>query len=237
MRTGCQGPFCHGTGGWCGCNCKCCPPPCCPVIAVRFSCGSDCGPHAMAPQFPAVQWNVPSQPLPKLPDFSLGPIISEDGTFSFHNTNCSIPCETVCVELRCGGSLPCCCLELLNGQILAVGNGYVTAPTTVNITDCGIGYVYINGLPPPVFVQDCELITVSIVTSDPLCCICHQVNISCGACPPTMLAMAPLWKRKIDKRTGKVKVSPSTGKPVVVISKDELRRRVKNRLLKSRRKK
>jgi hypothetical protein len=37
----CTPPFCLGTGGWCGCNCGCCPP--CPVyteITTKWWCGS-----------------------------------------------------------------------------------------------------------------------------------------------------------------------------------------------------
>lgn len=32
----CDPPFARGTGGWCGCNCKCCPPPSCSPITYEF---------------------------------------------------------------------------------------------------------------------------------------------------------------------------------------------------------
>ncbi len=243
MKTGCQGPFCHGTGGWCGCNCKCCPPPCCPVIAVYFQCGAPYSPSNPAgcvfptPMAPWAELDLPL-PIPELPKFSHKPIISEDSKFMFGSgpIPCSVPCETICVELRCGGmGMPCCCLELLNGRILSVGNGYVTAPSTVTIPGrCDIADVYINGLPPPVFVLDCEEIVVTVVPRDTTCCQCQQINVACAPCPITTFALKPLWKRKIDSRTGKSKYDPRTGKPLLRINKNELMRRVLSRIKKSR---
>ena len=37
--TKCTGPYKRGTGGYCGCECKCCPPPTAGVI-WRFCCSS-----------------------------------------------------------------------------------------------------------------------------------------------------------------------------------------------------
>lgn len=248
MRTGCQPPYCHGTGGFCGCNCNCCPPPCCPVIAAYFDCGALRSPlNPAGCDFPtpfAATWdNLHLQtPVPdELPDFNNNPIFSADGDFTLGcgSVPCSIPCRTVCVELRCGGmGMPCCCLELLDGVIYAVGNGYVTAPTTVDMGDCGIGTVLINGLPPPVFVEDCEIITVEIVTqiltidagSCPCMCRCTLIDLQCAPCFTPMAMTKPLWKRKVDARTGKTKLNPNTGKPIIVIDKNELMKRIKKRL-------
>ena len=238
MSTGCQGPYCHGTGGWCGCNCKCCPPPCCPHISVYFACGSpsnDCKdtppPHAMA------NWNVKLKSLKEtnLPDFDPTPIISDDGRFTFGSGNdpCpSIPCTTICVELSCGGMTPCCCLELLEGKIYAVGNGHVTAPESVPIPDpqgnCGDATVLINGKTPPVFVHDCDEIKVTI--SSDSCCPCDQIAVRCAPCPTSLASRKALFKRKVDQRTGKPKINPKTGKPIIYLDKAELKKRILSRI-------
>ena len=259
MITGCQPPYCHGTGGFCGCNCKCCPPPCCPVIAVYFDCGALCTPLNPEGCNPcettpfAAKWDslALQTPVPEnLPEFNNKPIFSAGGDFTLGcgSIPCSIPCRTVCIEIKCGGlDMPCCCLELIDGVIYAVGNGYVTAPTTVDMEDCGIGTILINGLPPPVFVNDCEIITVQIITeiltieagSCPCACECCLIDIKCAPCiTPMAMATKPIWKRKIDPRTGKTKINPKTGRPIIVIDKNELIKRALNRLnkLKGRRK-
>ncbi len=33
----CGPPYKRGSGGWCGCDCKCCPPPSCPVIKYKVT--------------------------------------------------------------------------------------------------------------------------------------------------------------------------------------------------------
>ncbi len=250
MRTGCQPPYCHGTGGFCGCNCNCCPPPCCPVISVYFDCGTPyndpdnlAGCHFDAMPFATTAWdNLEIQPQvsPDLPNFSDTPIFSENGDFTLGcgSVPCSIPCSTVCVEVECGGfGMPCCCLELLDGKIYSVGNGYVTAPTTIDVGGCGIAYVYLNGSPPPIFVNDCEEIVVTIsgftvaFGSCPCPCRCEQIDIKCSPCvTPMAMAAKPLWKRKIDPRTGKTKLNPNTGRPIIVINKKELMKRVLKRI-------
>lgn len=250
MSTGCQPPYCHGTGGFCGCNCKCCPPPCCPVISVYFQCCQPMPLELTQSAATSLAWdNLPLNGpiLEKLPEFSEEPIISEDGNFSlgFGSGPPSCPCVTTCVELQCGGfGMPCCCLELLDGVIYSVGNGYVTAPTTVNVPGCGEATVLINGLPPPVFVNDCDIIVVTlmVIVTDPPCCTsqCYQIDVQCSPCPSPM-AMAgdsprtPLWKRKIDPRTGKTKINPNTGRPIITVSKSELLKRVIKRINQSKR--
>lgn len=241
MNTGCQGPYCHGTGGFCGCNCKCCPPPCCPVISVYFQCCPPPSSGLTSQPAPATSWdNLPVDiPIAKeLPDFTSKPIFSEDKRFilGLGSNPPSCPCETTCVELQCGTNLPCCCLELLGGIIYSVGNGYVTAPSTIEVPNCGMANVFINGLSPPVFVNDCEEINVSLVVTDMSCCPtqCVQIEALCSPCPLMMTAKTPLWRRKIDARTGKTKINPTTGKPIILLNKAELIKRVLSRKKKSR---
>lgn len=250
MQTGCQGPFVNGTGGFCGCNCKCCPPTCCPVVAVYFECGapysvdnpSGCMfPMSLAPVENPL-WAEFSTPVPDIPGFSTELIQSKDGKFTLGTGSvpCSVPCSNICVELRCGGGdTPCCCLQVVNGKIIAVGNGYVTAPTSVMIdSECVSATVFLNGMPPPIFINDGQEIVVTLTPEETECCQCVQNNVLCAPCPVSMgfaVKRVPLWKRKTDSRTGKVKINPKTGRPLVVWNKAELLRRIQERLRKSRR--
>jgi len=160
-------------------------------------------------------------------------------TLGYGSIPTSCPCETVCVELACGGITPCCCLELLDGVIYSVGNGYVTAPTTVNVAGCGTGIVYINGLPPPVFVNDCEEINVTIELAGDGCCnVCYPIDAVCAPCPLSVMMakpQRPLVKRKTDPRTGKTKLNPNTGKPLFVVDKAELLNRIRKKIALSKR--
>lgn len=249
-KTGCEGPFKNGTGGWCGCNCKCCPPPCCQIISVYFQCGAPLTPEnpygcdfeESCASFTPMSCDPPLSFMPpQIPKFNLKPIVSEDKKFTLGggSTTCSVPCDTVCVEVYCGGILPCCCLQLIGGIIYAVGNGYVTAPSTVEIPGCGEANVLLNGMTPPIFVLDGEIVTVTL-TFDPeypeCCCCCEQIDIDCSPCSGAFANKQSLWKRKVDPRTGKTKINPKTGKPMIVINKKELIKRVISRIRSSRRK-
>lgn len=238
--TGCNGPFKRGRGGInaCGCNCKCCPPCCYGVVSVFFDCGG-----AQSPTNPAgCDFTVtPFQMAPpqQMPTFSNFPILSANGQFILGPTTCpsSVPCQTVCVPVKCGGNnCPCCCIEICDGNtLLSVGNGYVTAPSTVTVDGCLTFTVLINGLPPPVFVCDAEPICVTLAHDpDDPCCRCEPISVQPGCCPPTpgvaftglvAYQRRPLWKRKTDPETGKLKINPYTGKPIIILDKSELVRR------------
>lgn len=270
MQTGCQGPFVNGTGGFCGCDCKCCPPTCCKIISVFFQCGADfsmdnpdgckfsmsllsltedpllaeCGPFPNLEAPISLIWAdlVSHIPIPELPKFHTEPILSEGGQFRLGGGSvpCTVPCKNICVEVTCGGGpTPCCCLQLTDGKIISVGNGYVTAPTTVPIdNDCTEGTVFLNGMAPPIFVNDGQQITVTVTPQDTDCCECQQTDIQCAPCPMSMGFASkgfPLWKRKTDSRTGKIKINPKTGLPIIVINKAELKRRILERTSSSRR--
>jgi len=231
---------------------------------VYFDCGSPYGEYSpegcfglscapftlnMANSQPLKQAENPSwanlalpTPTPALPEFSNIPIRSKDGKFQLGTGSvpCTIPCSNVCVELTCGGGpTPCCCLQLKDGKIYSVGNGHVTAPSTVDIqSSCVYAYVYINGLPPPVFVCDGQEIVVTLVPIEEECCCCQQVDVQCGPCETQMGFAAkqiPLWVRKTDKLTGKTKIDPETGLPLLAINKAALLRRIQERAMKSRR--
>ena len=242
--TGCQPPYKNGTGGS-FCCCRCCPPPCCPCIMVYFQCGSplstanpygcDFDDPCITCPCPPTGFTVPNI-MPTLPKFDFKPILSKDRKFTLGNASvpCSVPCETICVEVHCGGfGLPCCCLQLIGGTIIAVGNGYVTAPNTVDVPGCGTANVLLNGSPPPIFVNDGDPIVVTIEFIPQCCCCCEQIDI---VCTPCLGSFTTIWKRKVDPRSGKTKINPKTGKPLIVIDRKELTKRILNRIKKSRRK-
>lgn len=373
MATGCQGPFCHGTGGWCGCNCKCCPPPCCPVVSVRFQCvlnppctvsvcccpdpvpdtlhmkislgtpagcpplnnltwqivydsvnewwygettvmsDPGCGPQVLVKLtmtlkcnisciweatltidnpvtsitfFPTVvscnplhlqvaSWTLPGCPLcsgasttsfditanapspfmmgqdnlpgppQPMPKFDKKPIFSKKKNFLFGGpfpTSTSLPIQPVCVPISTAGAQPgVCCFEIIDGGIVAVGNGYVNAPTSiVSDNGCDSYNVKINGQTPPVWVNDCQAV---VVTLEPVnsCCVCEFLDLSCGPCEAsaTMLYLpqSRLWKKLVNRSNNKIRINPETGLPYVYIDKAELIRRVIERRQKLRRKK
>lgn len=242
MATGCQGPFCHGTGGWCGCNCKCCPPPCCPVVSARFQCvlNPPC-PPAMAEDI-VWQDGLPEPPQP-MPTFDKKPIFSKNKNFLFGGpfpTSTSLPVQAICVPIF-PGSPGVCCFEVINGGIVAVGNGYVNAPTSIVADNgCNNYKVKINGKVPPVWVNDCDPI---VITLEPVetCCVCQLVDISCGPCQNNIgmlyLPQNRLWKKLINRSNNKIRINPETGLPYIYIDKAELLRRIIERRQKLRRKK
>ena len=383
MATGCQGPFCHGTGGWCGCNCKCCPPPCCPVVSVSFQCvenppceptccdllteddpatppkrtvpselfvrlvcdcdlgdastlayepgscpsgtcrwnadaggrvakvecndgvftatfvANDIGPisvvltvlscdplHLYADGFeqglnsdaencnqlpgsftnPCVlciseteddfynncglsgmraALHRPPQPMPT---FDRKPIMSKNRRFLFGGpfpTSTSLPIQPFCIPLVCGvtgGAMAAfgdgpfgaplpgpCCFEILDGIIVAVGNGWVNAPASIAADNGCVSYnVFLNGMKPPIWVNDCETITVTVSPVDD-CCVCELIDIKCGPCDGLGMLYAPsnrLWKKVVSNTNKKVKINPETGLPYIYIDKAELLRRI-----------
>jgi hypothetical protein len=161
-------------------------------------------------------------PVPQIPDFTFKPILSEDGRFSLGSGSvpCSVPCATVCVTVSCGGVTPCCCVEAVDSRIYAVGNGTVVAPTSITVPGCGTGTVLINGQTSPVFVNDGQIIHVTIIPSDSCCC-CEQISSTFGSCPIT------IWKRKIDPRSGKTTLY--VNKKLLIERIKERRRLTRNR--------
>lgn len=247
MATGCQGPYKRGSGGFCGCNCGCCPPPCCCNVAVYFDCGAPAtdsfpaGCEFTTPEcVPTPLWaNLDLPKFESIPEFSKKPIMSDDKKFIFGQgaATCSVPCETVCVPIYCDNATgyPCCCIEIDNGILYSVGNGYIGAPDTVLLPegcDTSFATVLINGSPAPVFVCDGEQINVTLQLDGEVCCCCEPVGVSCCPCPTVSMSMAKprraLWRSKIDS-LGKLRVNPLTRKPFIQLNKTELLRRIKMR--------
>lgn len=236
MNTGCQGPFRFGTGGWCGCNCNCCPPECCSVVTVYFDCGAirdEDNPEGCDP--PMASWTglkLPGPPQP-MPEFSNEPVLSSDSRFIFGEGmgSCSAPCETIPVPIACGGGpTPCCCLEILpDNRIRVVGNGYIAVPDAIIAANsCGSYTPKINGQNSPLFVYDGQIVTVTL-EPEIECCTCYEVDVRCGPPESTSFSFKPAKRQWKSRTLGKLRVNPETGKPYVALNKEEIMRRLRNR--------
>ncbi len=179
-------------------------------------------------------------PPQEMPSFDEPQPISHDKGFLFGGPSrtCSVPCATWDVILTpATGNTPLCGFQVHDCNIIAVGNGNVMAtPVTHDVPSCGTIKVQINGMDPPVFVTDGSTITVSLVYQDPWnvwCCACIEV------CPHAMLGMMGIMKSLLRYKTGKgkVKLDPKTNRPIIVIDKKELMRRIIERRQRLRRKK
>lgn len=237
MATGCTGPFVNGTGGWCGCNCKCCPPAdMVTSVTVVF------GPPPPLPLAETTQrsnyahkdLNLPGPPQ-EIPSFDNKAILSKDKRFLFGGPSmaCSVPCNTWSILLTPAAPAPVCGFQVHDCVIKAVGNGWVQAtPSTYVVPDCGTIKVEINGLDSPVYVTDGSIITITLTYTDPWniwCCACVEV------CPTAGMSVMSLLRYKTT--SGKQRIDPETGLPIVVIDKAELLRRVIERRQRLRRKK
>jgi len=239
MATGCQGPFVNGTGGWCGCDCKCCPPPDM-VEAVLITYGPP-PPVPMASREYTTEYENLELPGPPqdMPEFDMEPIMSKDRRFVFGGpgSTCSVPCTTFTVTLEPGGPTPVCGFQVNNGNIIAVGNGTVTVtPLTKDVPDCGTIKILVNGQTPPVFVNDGAGISVTLEYEDPwnsFCCACVEISEV-----PAMYLRA-IHKGRLFRHAmvgNKYKIDPRTGLNIIVIDKAELKRRIETRRRQLRRK-
>lgn len=186
----CTPPLCNGTGGWCGCNCECCPPdPCYSSVDFIFECGSaddlfpaDGYPFSDGCDCIAVTfaYSVNARKPQPMPTFSQDEIkIQTDDGFVFALADCSIPCQTpVTVSVTTDG----CCFQVsgtgVGSSVTVVGAGNLTASGGPS-GDCA-GTVNINGSPSPVAAADCDGVSVSISPSD-ACCTCCLIDIQAGA--------------------------------------------------------
>jgi hypothetical protein len=222
MTTACVPPFSRGVGGWCGCNCKCCPPPCCSVITVKFECGTPFnqwgGPDpdlgcTCATQTPLLARNVP-KPI-EMPTFSFEPIISEDEQFVFAlgggssvPGSCTVPCSTITLTLTTTG----CCLELTSdNNVYTVGAGTVTATLSTQ-GGCTPLTPLVNGTPNSVYLSDGVLVTadIQVGTAPPAnCCLCCQVSQYKCATPFNMAMSQILYRQRAIRRGLRAMKSPT----------------------------
>lgn len=214
----CNPPFCLGTGGWCGCNCGCCPP--CPVYKrIKYSlyCG---GLEAPAPPCQA--------------DFidpcSGNPVNCVDtidcSTPSFRNTSgneveaqagytCEQDSSSDNIELildfdGCGVAGANCGKGL---DFVVVGEGTVTTNGRIGV-NCtnysSTAYLTLNGVENSLAVEDCDVLTVALNWFGDICCGCCLVNIYteesdyCGGeilgyCDPCLSYRARAAKRNLKR--------------------------------------
>lgn len=172
----CVPPYCHGTGDWCGCNCRCCPPPCCDLIRLTYHCGSHTSGCGLGEEsFECVCDGPVLGGFTELAEF---PTFDQEAfLFSLKDNElaaqlfggpssvpCSVPCQPIYVDLITDG----CCLEILGGTIYAVGSGIVSASIAAS-PDCG--FCGANG---PTISTDCcgeipEILAAKISSSGGCC--------------------------------------------------------------------
>jgi hypothetical protein len=239
-ETGCVGPYCNGTGGCGECNCKCCPPPCCSPVTITFECGTaasefeggcECIAEGIISDIEEIE-DIPFTqrkqittrftPPTKFPTFSKKKLMSKDGEFVFAMSGgCSIPCTTVTVTVGCKTpeTNGCCCIEAdEDGNMFAVGNGYVEATVSGGSEECGEFTVSVNGSDNEAFVNDCTGVFVTLSAADG-CCPCCEISRSCGG---ESFHLHMMKKKLLLKKT-----YMSSGKSVTFINKEALLKKVK----------
>ena len=208
----CTPPLCNGTGSWCGCNCKCCPPPgCCTSVTQTWQCGTNTSiwdggiPNDGCTCIPTTTplWSglniAESLDIP-MPNFNYGMEIDEDDNengFVWALVGCSIPCATVTVTISTSG----CCLQVSGNSITVVGSGTVSASVGSGPSDCGALTAYVNGSPDSAYLTDCSGVSISITPTNETCCSCCLISTSCSA---TLFAPIMYRKNLIQQGTNKV---------------------------------
>ena len=202
----CTPPLCNGTGGWCGCNCNCCPPSgCCTTVTQEFKCGTPYADYegtpndgcqcTTAPFWAGLQLAEGELSIP-MPNFSFD--AEDEDEFVWALTNgCSIPCATVSVTISTTG----CCLQVVGSTITVVGSGTVSASGgTGGPASCGTITVNVNGTPGSAVLNNCDTVTITL-TSAESCCTCCLISTACNS----PMGFAPVFLRKtsIDQGTTK----------------------------------
>lgn len=180
--------YANGTGGWCGCNCNCCPPqPLYSTVTVVFCVGTpasdwagplpdlgcDCGPVHEITKVGLRSKNLPA--LQAMPAFGQEDFLgSDDGLFVFAlSAGGCIPAHTVTVTYSTTGLG----FWVSGTTIYAVGGGTVTAVAdTASIVGCGTLTPLVNGSPSTATVSDGDTITPGLLNSDSTygCTVCEE---------------------------------------------------------------
>lgn len=224
----CDGPFLYGVKAnpYCGCQCdtKCCPPPCCSSVIIKYEIGSDysaeflegCDCVLDAPVGMYIGGSTSDNWETRLQDKKLIPFPkfnkeivrkkSSDGFVFALGSSCSIPCEVVDVTLTTTG----CCLEVLGGGtpttnypantgIRTVGDGTVSA-TYGAAGDCTFT-LNINGSGSSVYLTDGTSVSVTLTMNGPnaICCNYCQVEVICS--PLNFVSAAIFYRAKSIEKT------------------------------------
>ena len=185
----CTPPLCNGTGGWCGCNCQCCPPVgCCTQVNQTWECGTGTGAWEGPPPNNGCDCTPVTAPLWSglnltegldipMPNFNYGMATDEDNGFVWALVGCSVPCATVSVTITTSG----CCLQVSGNSITVVGSGTISASVGIGPGDCGPLTAYVNGSPGSAYLTDCTGVSITLGVTNGACCSCCLISTSCGA--------------------------------------------------------
>ena len=180
----CNPPYCLGSGSWCACNCKCCPPsPCYASWKYTYECGTAFGEWYTGGGTDlgcvcTFSFRAPTMPI-EFPDFSYRQLLEDENGFVFAQGGapgtdpaCIIPCANHEIVLSTTG----CCLYGSGFSFTAIGAGTVSlspCPTSV----CSGNFTCdINGGGSSVSVSDCATVTVTITPPSANCCSCCLVH-------------------------------------------------------------
>lgn len=220
----CTPPLCYGTGGWCGCNCQCCPPSgCCTSVTQQFQCGTPsadyegspndgCTCSTSSPFWAGLNLAEGELSIP-MPNFSFD--AEDEDEFVWALTNgCSIPCATVSVTITTTG----CCLKVSGNSITVVGSGTVSASASGGgPAACGTLTANVNGTPNSAALNNCDAVTITL-TSAETCCSCCVVSTTC-----TPMLFSPVMIRKTSINEGTTK--SYLNKAALIERMQKLRRR------------
>lgn len=189
-------PEALGSGGWCGCDCYCCPPcPCYETLRATIKPGTKTSNWIVPPGPPGQGCDcesytpLRSAELPslenKFPEFNYDP--KDDFVFSIKEneyidengdvvyalaTGCSIPCEPADIAVDFSG---CCMYNAetttsptgVTFTFIAVKQGTVSV-TAPETSGCGEITVTINGqTTKSLSVNDCTNVTISVIAKTP----------------------------------------------------------------------
>jgi hypothetical protein len=195
----CKPPYYMGTGGYCGCNCKCCPPLCYKKWTYVYLCGTnntqwqgignaqgcDCPSGAsfalplkenkFTKNLPSLEIDFPDFEYPQLETFSFDLDEEENSKQKVSalalNSACTIPCTTVTITVTTTG----CCLYGSGFSFNAVNSGIISISGCLDT--CGEPFgCSINGNGTSTFVGDGGAIDVIISPPSSYCCSCCLIS-------------------------------------------------------------
>lgn len=197
-------PFARGTGGWCGCDCGCCPPlNTFDTVYVEYEVGTPNNAPLMIQATKSTRARNAPEPV-DFPDFDHEPISSDERfVFALAGGGCSVPIEPLTATITTTGFG----MELNAGVIYAVGDGIVSVvvdPTSFD-TSCGEITGYINGVAGGTFVADGQVIDIVVESEDPVCCeVVETARYGGGGAPLMMRQRATALAKGTKQGTLKV---------------------------------
>lgn len=174
--------YCLASGGWCGCNCKCCfPCPCWTKFTYKILHGTP-GPYLSTTCADICAGGNPAVAIGCVFLRGRNAVSSQSGfpCTGINPSDPNYPNDPIYygmvseLELTFDG----CCMFGSPTSFTTVGAGTLTA-TTVNI--CGasqVAQLLLNGTPSSLSVSDCTAVTVTLDGSGPCCESCIVLSTS-----------------------------------------------------------